>query len=273
MIKISNPEYFLPAIEALEAGKVLSSGRTKPTIVRGVCRQTGVKSEYVVKFKASEHLWQGSNLNEVLASFIAMELDFLLPEPVVVNVSSDFVDTMKDRHDNFNIASNSTGLNFGCALQTGFYEIVLGQPLNERMTLKFRDLFALDVFLGNPDRRISRPNFLTDGNNLLIFDHELAFSFAQLLSFSRNPQPWIILKSDKQWLSENYAYNILKGRNINFTDFTDRLANLNNNFWNRAFELIPVEWQNEYLDVIKSYLNKIVYKRDEFAAELNSVLL
>ena len=273
MIKISNSDYFLPTIEALEAGKVLSSGRTKPTIVRGVSTQTGIKSEYVVKFKASEHLWQGSNMNELLASFIAIELDFLLPEPVVVNVSVDFVETLKDRHENFNLASKSIGFNFGSELQNGFQEIVLGQPLNEDLIMKFRNLFALDVFLGNPDRRVNRPNFLTNGKDLLIFDHELAFSFTQLFSFARNPQPWIILESDEKWLSENYAFNVLKGMDINFTDFTDRLTAINNNFWNKAFELVPDEWQNEHGSVIESYLSQIVDNKDLFAAELNRVLL
>lgn len=165
MLKITDPAYYLPVVEALQVGKLLSSGRTKPTIVRGVCSRTGVKADYVVKFKSSEHLWQGSNLNELLGSFIAMELDFIVPPPAIIHVSQVFADTMEG-HENFVLASKSTGYNFGCELKDGYQELVLGQPISEKLLLDFQDLFAFDVLIGNPDRRLKRPNFLTNGKDL-----------------------------------------------------------------------------------------------------------
>jgi hypothetical protein len=60
-------------------------------IIRGVCHQNGYKGEYVVKLKGSSEMWQGSSLHEILGSFIALELDFQIPEPVIVNVSDEFV--------------------------------------------------------------------------------------------------------------------------------------------------------------------------------------
>lgn len=106
MLKLTNPDYFLPIVEALEANKILSSGRIRPMIVRGVCRQTGIKGEYVVKLKGSDQMWEGSSLNEILASFIALELNFQVPEPVVINISEEFLETMKNRHDNFMIEAH-----------------------------------------------------------------------------------------------------------------------------------------------------------------------
>lgn len=242
-------------------------------IIRGVCRQTGHKGEYVVKLKGSDQMWQGSSLHEILGAYIALELDFQIPEPVIVNISEDFVDTMRHRHDNFTIASGSLGYNFGSALQDAYQEMIPGQSISKELRGKLLDLFALDVLIGNTDRRIDKPNFLTNGKDLLIYDHELAFSFTQVLPFARNPTPWLILPADMDWLLKNFCYQLLKGNNYDFSNFAARLAVLEEGFWQKADQVIPAEWKNEHFDTIKDYLAKVVEHRNQFAIELNRVLL
>lgn len=274
MLKITDPNYFLPIIEALEAGKILSTGRTRPMIIRGVCRQTGLKGEYVVKLKGSDEMWPGANLKEILGSFIAAELGFSVPEPVIIHISEDLVETMKGRHDNFLFASRSIGFNFGTVLQTGGYqEVIAGQTMSRELRTKLFEIFALDMFWENPDRRTDKTNFLSNGKDLLIYDHELAFSFTQVLSFARNPQPWLITEADMQWVSNNYCYNLLKGNSFDFSNFAGRLSCLNDQFWEKAIAQIPNEWQSEDFTTIKSYLNTIIENRDQFVSELNRVLL
>ena len=272
MLKITHPDYILPIIEGLVAGRVLSSGRTRPMIIQGVCRQTGLKGEYVVKLKGSNHLWQGSSQNEILGSFLASELGFQVPEPVIVNISDEFAETM-ERHENYKVASRSLGYNFGSTLQNGYQELLSGQPLNKDLQSRLLDLFAFDVLIGNTDRRGDKPNFLTNGEDLLIFDHELAFSFTQQLSFARNPSPWLILPGDIQWLKENFCYQQLKGNSHNFSNFVDRLSVINETFWKKAWLSIPEDWRNEHFDVIREYLTRVIEHRNEFATELKRVLL
>ena len=242
-------------------------------IIRGVCHQSGLKGEYVVKLKGSDQMWQGSSLNEILGAFIAFELDLQIPEPVIVNISQDFVTNMGDRHDNFTIASGSMGYNFGTALQEGYQEMMPGQSITKELRSKLLDLFAFDVLIGNTDRRIDKPNFLTNGKDLLIYDHELAFSFIQILPFARNPDPWLILPADMDWLTRNFCYQQLRGNNYNFSNFTGRLSVLGDGFWKKAKAVIPPEWKNENFDIIKDYLTKVVEHRNQFATELNRVLL
>ena len=242
-------------------------------IIRGVCHQNGHKGEYVVKLKGSSEMWQGSSLHEILGSFIALELGFQIPEPVIVNISEDFVSTMRNRHDNFTIASASLGYNFGSVLQEGYQEMIPGQAINPELRGKLLDLFALDVLIGNPDRRVDKPNFLTNGKDLLIYDHELAFSFTQVLAFARNPTPWLILPADQEWLTRNFCYQLLKRNNYDFSNFVGRLAVLEEAFWQKADQVIPEEWKNEHFDVIKGYLTQVVEHRNQFAIELNRVLL
>lgn len=271
-MKLTNPAYILPVIEALEAGNILSNGRTRPMIIRGVCQQTGDRGEYVVKLKGSPEMYTDANLNELLASFIAAELEFNIPEPAIINVTYKFIETMRGRHDNFTIASNSLGFNFGSAYQTHYQQIVPGQTLNKEIRDQLFALFALDVFLGNTDRRIDKPNFLANGKDLLIYDHEMAFSFTKLLSFARNPQPWTILETDMDWLSKNYCFHHLKGNNFDFSNFAARLNVINEAFWQKAEQTIPTEWKTESFNSIKSYLNTIVQHKHDFASELNRVL-
>lgn len=273
MLKLTSPEYFLPIVEALEANKILNSGRTRPMIVRGICRQTGQKGEYVVKLKGSDQMWEGSSLNEILASFIALELNFQVPEPVVINITEGFLETMQHRHDNFIIASKSLGFNFGSALKDGFQEVLPKQLLNSELKAKLCEMFAFDVLIGNTDRRKDKPNFLTNGKDLLIFDHELAFSFTQILPFVHNPNPWQFSQADLEWLSNNFCYNYLKGNDVDFSNFAARLSVLNEGFWEKAIEIIPQEWQNEHMNTMRNYLTKIIENKDQFALELNRVLL
>ncbi|HEV7332713.1 MAG TPA: HipA family kinase [Flavisolibacter sp.] len=271
-MKITDPQYFLPVIEALEANNILSSGRTRPMVIRGVCQTTGVRSEYVLKLKGSPEMFPSSNLNELLSSYIARELDFPVPEPVVINVSQAFVETMRHRHDNFSLAEKSLGFNFGSALHTHYQEIVPGQPISQELKQSLYELFALDVFLGNTDRRRDKPNFLSNGKDLLIYDHELAFSFTKLLSFARNPAPWTILEADMEWLANNFCFQHLKGTSFDFTNFAARLERINDAFWTRAEGLIPADWLTDEFGVIRTCLTGIVQHKNEFASELNRVL-
>ncbi len=48
-------------------------------------------------------------------------------------------------------------------------------------------IFAFDALIQNPDRRYSNQNLLTRGNNIFVYDHELAFSFLEAILPLRHP--------------------------------------------------------------------------------------
>ncbi len=272
MPKLTDAAYFLPEIEGSEAGKILKSGRTRPMIIQGICKQTGFKSEYVVKFKGSEEMWEDSTLNELLGAWIGLELGLNIPEPVVVNVSKEFIETMKT-HGNYKIATNSIGFNFGNVYHEAFQEFISGQPVSPVLKLKLLDLFAFDVLIGNTDRRVDKPNFLPNGKDLLIYDHELAFSFTKQLSFARNPQPWLILPIDLQWLNNNFCYNLLKGNSFDFSNFVTRMNVINGSFWQKAESFMPAEWKTKNFGIIKDYITMVIYHAADLGQELKRILL
>jgi hypothetical protein len=272
VLKLSHPEYFLPNVYALEPGMILSSGTTEPQLIRGVCTQTGQKDDYVVKYIRAQRMSPEASARELVAALIARELNFNVPEPVIVNVSEEFVELMRGKA-NYHVASHSLGFNFGSEFKTGYYSVLKDQPLNETMLLKLVDLFALDIFISNADRRMEKPNFLTNGDDILVFDHEMAFGFSLELPFLRNREPWIIRDSDKNWISDNFCFNRIKGNQFDFSTFTNKLTNVNDLFWNKLETILPDEWLTEQFFIIKTYLNTLIGEADFFSTELNRILL
>lgn len=271
MVKISDLNYFLPQVQAFEAGRVLTSGRTRPMLMRGVCVQDGSRGDYVVKLKGSPQMFDDSFMNEIVGCFIAAELNLNTPEWVAVDVSPVLVETMEG-HPNYQLAQQSIGLNFGTVLKDGYLEVLPGQAMPADLKNRLYDIFAFDVLIGNPDRRVDKPNFLSNGKDLLIYDHELAFSFSQVLPFARNQQPWTIPAMEMEWITKNYCFDLLRGNPWDYVSFAERLEALDQGFWDKADALIPVEWKTGNFAGIKTHVTSIVSHRQIFIAELNRIL-
>jgi len=272
VLKITTPNYFLPIVEALTPGDVLGSGTTQPNVIRGICRQTQVKSDYVVKFRKAQRMSPEASARELVAAFMAMELDFNIPAPAIINISADFVEAMRGE-PNFMVASNSLGYNFGNEyVKEGYQALVRGQKIPTELLERLQYLFAFDVLIGNSDRRTEKPNFLTNGKQELIFDHELAFSFTLLLPFSRNKEPWIMKATEMEWIKDNYCYGVLRGKDIDFSNFVAKFSVLNPTFWQKVASFVPVDWQTSQLTEIQTHVETIIRNKDVFKTELNRIL-
>ena len=268
LLKITDKDYFLPTIEALVPLSVMSNGRTQPLLINGVCATTGGKDDYVLKFKTGNEMLVQSSCNELVAAFIARELDLNVVEPALINVSEEFRDTLIGQ-SHYNIASESVGLNYGCKFVPGFLEFVKDQSLSEYQYFQAQQIFALDVFISNSDRRNDKQNMLTDGRKIIIFDHEMAFGF--LYELIKNPTPWLIRTEDRYWITRHYFYNMLKAAKYNFGTFVESLDVIDNKFWDKVYTLVPKDWMGDGLDQIKNNLNSLVKNRSTFLQELNKV--
>ncbi|HEY4150725.1 MAG TPA: HipA family kinase, partial [Chitinophagaceae bacterium] len=198
-------------------------------------------------------------------------LDFNVPEPVVVNVNSEFVDLLVG-NDMHQVAGNSLGFNFGNEYQRGYYPLLKDQPVTDIVKQKLLDLFAFDMLISNSDRRIDKPNFLFNGNDVLVFDHEIAFGFLFELPFLRNNNPWLFRDSDMDWINLNFCFNLLKGNEYNFLPFLDKLISINDLFWDKIETIIPQEWFNSQFGTIKNNLSSMVEHADLFTGELTRLL-
>ena len=270
MTKITDKHYYLQKVDALNGIELLSTGTTQPMLIRGVCEQTGEKSDYVIKYRRSPRMSVESSAFELIAAFIAKELELDVPEPALINVSPEFVDTLRGK-EGFIFANNSIGLNFGCSfLGYGFMQLLQNQKLTESQFEQAIKIFAFDILISNADRNINKPNLLTNGEKIFIFDHELAFGFVR--DIIKSPKPWIIRDVDLTWIKSHFFYLILKGSEPNFDNFFESFEVLNDNFWDTVNTLIPDEWAPIQLIEIRKYLCALVSNRNVFLQQLIKVL-
>lgn len=272
MAKLSDAEFFLPIIEALEPLNVFTTGATKPQLIRGVCRQNGETGSFVVKYIKAERMSKQASTRELLGSLIAKELGLLAPDPVLINISEEYLDILLG-NELWLVASRSTGANFGSEYHTDYnLPLLANVKVNDNLFRNLTDLFAFDMFIRNSDRRKQKPNFLTDGDDLLVIDHELAFSF--MMEIPKNREPWIFTENDKVWIKNHFCYDRLKGTIIDFSGFTSKLNCINENFWSKFEEILPTAWRvPDQVDEIKSYLNSITQQSELFSKELTRILL
>lgn len=271
MLKITDKDYSLPYIEALDCFGVIESGTTKPMKIKGVDTTTGNRGHYVVKFMNSTRMDIRATCREILGLWIGNELGLNMVEPVAINISQEFVETIRGK-DGFKSAQNSVGLNFGSVYVEGYSELITGKPLPKQLVMEANDVFAFDMFISNADRGAGKPNVLTNGKDLLLYDHELAFSFVLLLPFLQNKTPWILGDGEKEMYQNHYFYPYLNETNTDFNQFTERFLKIDGYFWERVYELLPKEWYSDDIETIKNYLDSITKHKEIFAEQLQKIV-
>jgi len=275
MPSIKDSSYKLPIIEPLQKHQVFANSANKPLLITGVNIDTGVKDDYVVKLMKAERMSESAAIRELLAAFIALEFDLLVTLPALINISSDFVSLLVGEAE-YSIAQQSLGYNYGTRYVEKFQNFAINQALPNTLLDSAWEIFAFDVFIQNADRSHEapkKPNLLTNGKELLIFDHEVAFGFVFELSFNRNKEPWNIRDSDKLWIEKHCLFRSLKGNVFDEQNLMHKFARLDNEFWNRAWDLTPNSWRDkEQFEAIKSFLAQIVSNKNAFVKNLQLLL-
>ncbi len=224
------------------------------------------KSEYVVKLKVGETMDDSANLRELMAAFIAMEMDIPVIEPAAVEISTEFVNTVDDITVKQRL-QDSIGLNFGSTYIPDYPTISLAS-LPEKLIHFAQEIFAFDVLIQNLDRTKRKPNMLTNGEEIVALDHEKAFGFS-FASFIPVPfNIWEMNNDQKKWIYSHILYPYIKGKKFDFNEFTKKMLKLNDPFWSKAYQLIPDTWKTQQYDTIKDRLISFINNRNQFIKEL-----
>ena len=271
-MRFSDVEYRLPKIEAIRAHHVMTSGTTLPMTLDGVDRETGERGQFVVKFRNANRMTISSSARELIAAWIAMEFDLPVVEPVIINLSEDFVGTLRGR-DGFMAASQSLGENYGSRYRAGFQEILEAQKFSQQMEEVAARIYAFDLFVSNTDRGHQKNNVHTNGEEFLIFDHELSFSHISILSFLRPNTPWVLLDADQGLFRKHVFYKYLKGNERDFTGFVSGLDRIDPAFWQKVEGYLPKSWRTDEFVEIRNYISEMVENKEEFADQLTKSLL
>ena len=232
---ITDPAYRLPRLTARQYDDTFTSGANLPGLITARDQETQQSVNCVVKFRGAERMRPEACAYELLAAFIAKQWGISVVEPVLVDVSTDFAELERGK-PHYQLLSKSIGLNVGSVYIRGYETIPVYQPLNDIELPHAQHIVLFDLFIQNADRRVEKPNLMSNGQELIIYDHELAFSFIQALF--KNPKPYQLREQDRGWIENLFLLSKIKRFPLPEPAIQLAIERLDNKFWDRAFEFI-----------------------------------
>jgi hypothetical protein len=178
----------LTRVVATEFVRRVTNGRTQPLIL--TCeRVDGTTVDVVSKFSDGCEEGVTHLAREAVGSCLAADLGLPIPEAFLVEIPPDLAEAIPDA----NVAAKLNGsspMAFGCKLITGgFSGWGSSSKISATMLPVAAAIFVFDAIIQNPDRRGINPNCLVRGDDLRIFDHELAFAHRLIIGWRA---PWLV---------------------------------------------------------------------------------
>lgn len=237
-------------VRAVEYRKRLETGRNKPLVLECVA-DDGSKREYVVKLKSVLETREFALAAELLTARLADMLGFHTPQPAIVGIDPEFANSVPDDSVRKSLLA-SVGENFGSEyLSGGYFQWPKGKALPRTLQAAATDILAFDTFTQNPDRRPDKPNLLWKDERLIIYDHDLAFSFIFALG---NGNPWD--DEFEHGIRGHVFFHQLRGNLAPLERFQGALEDLDNAAINGIFEELPTAWYDAggKVESIREYL-------------------
>lgn len=240
--------------------RTMSTGRTCPSVFR-CCDLFGQTAEYVVK-PASQ---LGARVVcEALAALVGQQLGLPIPRIAAVEIEPRLVSVIPDPSAREKFTGKQQ-LHFGSLFQSGGYQTI---PVGMRLPGPLMDMaikiFAFDMLIQNPDRTNTvgrgKPNALCDGEQLIIFDHELAFSFLATIGSDVVPPPWELRQigfARYHLFYDDLVRYAADKKGISFDGFLQGVTGLSEEIFNSMAGVLPSDWLNlDYVRRIVSYLTR-----------------
>lgn len=165
----------IPELTATRFLKVMGSGRTQPCLLVGE-DEVGNEVEAVVKLLRHPQIMPGGMAAEAMASLLATDLGLPVPLPYRMRIEKDFAQTVPDPGLRSHL-EKSVGLNFASGRWAAGHAIwPKDRFIPKVIKPAAMEIFAFDGLIQNPDRRAVNPNCVFLGNELMLYDHESAFS-------------------------------------------------------------------------------------------------
>lgn len=255
-------------LTAVQFARFMQSGRTSPALC--ACEDDSGTSagEYVVKLRGS--LLERGLLAELVGAKVAAHFGLSSPTPALISLEQALAELISNAvPTNADIVRDSVGLNFGTQALVGFGTWPVDKEIPSAMREVAVDIFAFDALVQNPDRTHSNPNLLTRGDSIMIFDHEVAFSF--LLEIFPSNSPWNL--HQQGYLADHVFYRQLRSKPLDLGRFMEKLAKLSNEVIGDIFADVPPEWNNENSARIIQHLSLVRDHAEEFADEIRRFLI
>jgi HipA-like protein len=257
-------------LHATQFQRFMTTGRTGPAIFGCEDASATFVGEYVVKLKGGIEAGESGLLCELIAAKLAAHFGISSPEPAVIRIDqllAELVAGIEPTHASR--IRNSIGLNFGTKMVSGFSTWPVDRSIPEAMWQTASDIFAFDALIQNPDRRSGNPNLFTNGDRVLIFDHETAFSF--LLDVLPSQTPWRL--EGQRYLTDHVFYTRLKSKLIDLAAFSLSLNGLSDILLGAILSDVPAEWSTGALPKIDSHLKVMRQRASDFVEEVRRFLV
>jgi HipA-like kinase len=251
----------LARISATQFIRPMTTGRTCPILCGCVDQNDQDAGEYVVKLLRNQEAGASGALLEFAGSRLARHFDILVPEPAAVHIDPSFAQAIIELRPELSAPLRaSVGLNFGSKVVNPMTTWLVGRPIPEAMWRDATSIFAFDALIQNPDRRIDNPNLFTRGDEIYVYDHETSFSF--LYALLPSATPWLI--DGEAYLERHVFYGRLKSKEIDLSDFLERLNALTVEALAGIRADLPPEWMDQKMQRIEAHLLEIRDHSEEF---------
>ena len=130
------------------------------------------------------------------------------------------------------------------------------------------------MLIQNADRGHQKANLNINGKELKIFDHELAFSYVNLIGATKK-EMWRLHEDgiDKDLVFKHLFHKPLKkDQSLPIDNAVEAIGALDESFWQHAENLIPAVWMNNNFQKIKQHTQSIVDNLDNFKTEIRRIL-
>ena len=157
-------------------------------------------------------------------------------------------------------------------LSPGYATWPQGRSIPGTMMQDTAEIFAFDLMVQNPDRRKGKPNLLRKGDELAIFDHEMAFSF--LYALAPDEYPWD--GKGMGFAKDHVFYDGLKGHNVTMERMQGALEAIDDRRFGMYVDAIPGDWRNDNKDAserIKDYLKQARDNSKKLFKKIREVLI
>jgi hypothetical protein len=256
----------LESVHATRFLKRMTTGRNAPVLLEAE-RSNGEFIEVVVKF-ASAECGPGGLVREAVCSMLAADLGLPIAEPFVVEFSQDFIDSIPSEEEKKRLTAGSSG--FGCRHAVGMHAYPTHQNLPPKLFDTAAGVFAFDGGVLNPDRLRIRPNCLTNGNDLLLIDHESALNVYGRGFLVIDPWTAGALKPLSQATTEHLFFKDLRGEQYDMAGLIDTLAALPTVRVDGYMTAVPNEWDADgaIRQDVAGYLKDLVSNAKSLSVEV-----
>lgn len=235
----------LNTVQASRFIGTVGNGKTKPYRIE--CDDNdGNSYELIVKYSIGCHEREKSLALESIAAMLAADLGLPVPEPFVVAIDDDFINTITD-HDVLDRLKQSNRLAFGSKhVPSGFSVWLPGQVIPDHLAEEAAEIFVFDALIINSDRRPCNPNCLFSGDALAIIDHELTFGIILFWI-----APWLEGGFDGLVGAENHIFAKPYFNKVptNLDRFVNAWESLSEERFQEYKKAIPPEWIQDVMFV------------------------